>query len=240
MKSGNGFYWLFVESKSRVLSKRLSQTEAEEFLVGLTEKDINSWWAWNPTFKDWIALKKIVDFKEAKLRLLINLPQTGTTIDRAGKQNEKKNTTTTHIPENLTDVKDFLRDEAIDDMRDFHGDDLSPSRAPNPPKLGLGDDRRRADRVEKSIEVIIASGSKVFRTKTLNIAESGVFLEAEIPTDLKNGPFEIVFILYRNGVKKQLVYQGKVSGDAMDRRRLKFGALTKSNVTLLEEIRLAD
>lgn len=231
-------YWLFIDSKTRVVSRRLSQRGAEDFLSNLRNVNIDHWWAWNPFFRDWIPLKNIVDVRGSKIRMLIHLPVAGEGIkDEATKIDNEK--TETKIPEEYSEVRNFLREESVDEaneFRDFHGDDLTFSRPPKPPALGLGPDRRRANRVNKKIEVIIASRGKSFRTQSTNISSSGLLLEKAIPFELKAGPFEIVFIVHAPGGKKQFAFQGKVTGDLNDRRRLVFSDLNSQSQKQLDEI----
>jgi c-di-GMP-binding flagellar brake protein YcgR len=231
-----GLYWLFIDSKTRVVSRRLSQSAAEDFLSNLRNVNIDHWWAWNPFFRDWIPLRNIVDVKESKIRMLIHLPHGTAGTDDKPVDWDK---TQTKIPEEYTEVRDYLREEVVEevkDFRDFHGDDLTFSRPPQPPTLGFGADRRRAARVNKKIEVIIASRGKSFRTQTVNISVTGLMLEKAIPFDMKGGPFEIVFIVQDAKGKKQFAFQGKVSGDLEDRRRLVFSDLPSKTKKILDEI----
>ncbi|MEY4615982.1 MAG: hypothetical protein RJB66_942 [Pseudomonadota bacterium] len=234
----DGLYWLFIDSKTRVVSRRLSQSGAEDFLSNLRNVNIDHWWAWNPFFRDWLPLRNIVDVKESKIRMLIHLPGTkGRVADSNPPLEQEK--TQTRIPEEYSEVRTFLREETADEsneFRDFHGDDLTFSRPPKPPALGLGVDRRRSARVTKKIEVIIASGGKSFRTQTVNLSSSGVLLDKAIPFDLKSGPFEIVFIIDSPAGKKQFAFQGKVSGDLQDRRRLVFSDLTSKTQKMLNDL----
>ncbi len=228
-------YWLFVDSKTRVVSRRLSQAAAEEFIKNLRNVNIDHWWAWNPFFRDWIPLKNIIDIRADHVRMLIQLPATG----QVAEDNEKtvaQTTDHTNVPEEYSEVAGFLSEENADGLRDFHGDELTFSKIPQPPSLGLGSDRRRANRVEKKIEVLVAAGGKSFRTHTVNISMTGVMLEKAIPPELQGGPFEIVFILQKNGTRRQLAFQGKVVGDLKDRRRLVFGDLSSGSERLLEEL----
>jgi hypothetical protein len=228
-------YWLFVDSKTRVVSRRLSQKGAEEFIKNLRNVNMDNWWAWNPCFRDWIPLKNIVDLREGRIRMLIQLTESGTVNTEIGDGPTEKSEHT-NLPKEYSEVRDFLREEPADEIRDFHGDDITFSRVPKPPSLGFGADRRKAIRVEKKVEVLIASRGKSFRTHTVNISLTGVMLDKALPFELQGGPFEIVFILQDRGLKRQLVFQGKVVGDLKDRRRLVFGDLSTSSQQLLEEI----
>lgn len=232
-------YWLFVDSRTRVVSRRLSQQAAEEFIVNLKNINFEHWWAWNPCFRDWIPLRNIIDAKSATLRLLIVLPET----EEVYYEDDEKTEISQHtqIPQEYSEVRNFLRDETVDESKDFHGDDLTISRAPKPPSLGFNSDadRRSANRHERKLEVLIAGKGKSFRTNTVNISLSGVMLEKAIPNDMLGGPFEIIFFLHSNGSKKQLVFQGKVTGDLKDRQRLVFGDLSASNQKLLQELFVA-
>lgn len=229
-------YWLFVDSKTRVVSRRLSQRAAEEFIKNLRNVNIENWWAWNPCFRDWISLKNIVDLREGHIRMLVQLPEPGVASKEVEDLTEVEKNEHTNIPEEYSEVRDFLREEPADDIKDFHGDDITFSRVPKPPSLGLDSDRRRSHRVDKRIEVLVASGAKSFRTHTVNISMTGVMLDKALPFELQSGPFEIVFIVQENGAKKQLAFQGNVSGDLKDRRRLVFGDLNTSNQKMLENL----
>lgn len=232
-------YWLFVDSRTRVVSRRLSQEAADDFIINLKNVNFEHWWAWNPCFRDWIPLRNIIDMKSAAMRLLIVLPET----DVVPYEDDEKTEISQHtqIPQEYSDVRSFLRDETVDESKDFHGDDLTISRAPKPPSLGFssGADRRNASRHEKKLEVLIAGKGKSFRTNTVNISLSGVMLEKAIPNEMLGGAFEIIFFLYKNGSKKQLVFQGKVTGDVQDRQRLVFGDLSANNQKLLQELFVA-
>ncbi len=232
-------YWLFVDSKTRVVSRRLSQRGAEDFIKNLRNVNIDHWWAWNPCFRDWIPLKNIVDLREGRIRMLIQLPEPGVAPQEVDDAIDVEKTEHTNLPEEYSEVRDFLREGDADDVKDFHGDDISFSRVPKPPSLGLESDRRQAQRVEKRVEVLIAGRGKSFRTHTVNISMTGVMLDKALPFDLQSGPFEIVFVLQENGVKKQLAFHGKVSGDLKDRRRLVFGDLNPSNQKMLEALFVA-
>jgi hypothetical protein len=231
-------YWLFVDSRTRVVSRRLSQRAAEEFIINLRNVNFDHWWVWNPLFRDWIPLKNIVDSKGDNIRMLVQLPEV------SSQPNEEEDDKTevsehTQIPVEYSEVRNFLREETVDNFRDFHGDDLTISGVPKPPSLGLGNDRRNSNRYDKKLEVLIAAKGKSFRTQTINISLTGVMLEKALPFDMFGGPFEIVFYFQNNGAKKQIVFQGKVSGDLKDRRRLVFGDLTPNNQKLLEELFVA-
>lgn len=227
-------YWLFVDSQTRVVSRRLSQQAAENFIINLKNVNFDHWWAWNPCFSDWIPLRNIVDSKSGKMRLLIRLPE----VDAPYVEDYEKTEVSEHtqIPKEYSDVRNFLRDQTVDESKDFHGDDLTISRAPKPPSLGFGADRRNADRHAKKLEVLIAGKGKSFRTQTINISLSGVMLEKALPLDMQGGPFEVIFFLQSNGTKKQLVFQGNVTGDLKDRQRLVFGELSTNNQKLLEQL----
>lgn len=234
MKQDETHYWLFVDSKTRVVSRRLSQLGAEDFIKNLRNVNIDHWWAWNPCFRDWIPLKNIVDLREGIVRLLIQLPTIGAPpIDHLDREEKTEHT---NIPEEYSEVRNFLREEVADEIKDFHGDDLTFSRPPKPPALGIGADRRRSERVSKKVEVIVASRGKSFRTFTVNISMTGVMLDKAVPFELQSGPFEIVFIVQTAVGKKQFAFQGKVSGDLKDRRRLVFGDLTPNSQRMLQDI----
>ncbi len=239
-------YWLFVDSKTRVVSRRLTQKGAEDFIESLQNVNIDHWWAWNPSFCDWIPLKNILNRKDGKIRILIKLPTINMPLDNREEELTiaedvmPEQSEHTHIPEEYSEVKIFLSDKPADAIRDFHGDDLTFSHVPKPPTLGFGADRRRANRYEKRIEVLVASRGKSFRTHTVNISMTGVMLELAIPKDLHGGPFEIVFIIQEKGIKKQIAFQGKVSGDSKDRRRLVFGELNTSCQKVLESLFIAN
>lgn len=236
MKKEEQHYWLFVDSKTRIVSRRLLQEEAENFVKELQNINLENWWAWNPCFRDWIRLENIMDNHTGVLRLLIQLIDVDSkkTVYEEIEKTKVEKTESTKIPKEYTDVRFYLQEEGADDLKDFHGDDISISRIPKPPTLGIAGDRRRAYRQKKRIEVLIAGQGKSFRTFTVNISLSGVLLEQNIPVDLDRGPFEIVFFLLDNGKKQNLAYQGKVSGDLKDRRRLVFGDLSESGKKLLE------
>lgn len=229
-------YWLFVDSRTRTVSRRLSQHAAEEFIRNLRNVNIEYWWAWNPCFRDWIPLKNIIDFHEGKVRMLIQLPEPGVATVQIDDVGESERSERTKIPEEYSQVRDFLREEAADDLRDFHGDDLTVSRIPKPPALGFNADRRQSHRVQKRIEVLIAGRGKSFRAYTVNISLTGLMLDQALPFEMQGGPFEIVFIFQSRGVKKQLAFQGRVSGDMKDRRRLMFGDLSPKSQVMLQEI----
>lgn len=230
-------YWLFVDSRTRAVSRRLSQQAAEEFILNLKNVSFEHWWAWNPCFRDWIPLRNIVDNKGTNIRLLIRLPEM---VNPYVEDYEKTEVSQhTQIPKEYSEVRNFLRDQTVDEAKDFHGDDLTISRAPTPPSLGLEADRRNANRHDKKLEVLIAGKGKSFRTQTLNISLSGIMLEKALPLDMQGGPFEIIFFIQNNGTKKQLVFQGNVTGDLNDRRRLVFGDLSSNNQRLLEQLFVA-
>jgi hypothetical protein len=236
MKKSEGQYWLFVDSKTRVVSRRLSQQGAEEFIRSLRNVNIDHWWAWNPCFRDWIPLKHIVDLREGKVRMLVELAPSDKKFDDKEDVTQVEPSEHTKIPEEYSEVRNFLREEPADEIKDFHGDDLTFSRVPKAPSLGLDSDRRRAARIDKKVEVLIVSRGKSFRTHTLNISVTGVMLEKALPFEMQGGPFEIVFILLEKGSKRQLAFEGKVSGDFKDRRRLVFGDLTPNGKKMLETL----
>lgn len=237
MKKDEGQYWLFVDSKTRVVSRRLSQKAAEEFIRGLRNVNIDHWWAWNPCFRDWIPLKHLVDSRDGKVRMLVELAHSDKNIQIDEDSTQTEAMDHTKIPEEYSEVRSFLREEPADEIRDFHGDDLTFSRVPRAPSLGLGSDRRGAARFDKQIEVLVVGRGKSFRTQTLNISVTGVMLEKALPFEMESGPFEIVFILQdKGGSKRQLAFEGKVSGDLKDRRRLVFGELTPNGQKLLKTI----
>lgn len=227
-------YWLFVDSRTRVVSRRLSQQAAEDFIAGLRNMNLDHWWAWNPFFRDWIPLQNIIDTKRPRIRMLVQLPESN--LSQFDQDERTEASEQTQIPEEYSEVRNFLREETVDNFRDFHGDDLTISGVPKPPSLAFGIDRRGARRHEKHIEVLIAGKGKSFRTQTINVSLSGLMLEKPIPIEMQGGSFEIVFYFQSNKIKKQMVFQGKVSGDLKDRRRLVFGELSPNNHKLLTEI----
>lgn len=242
-------YWLFVDSKTRVVSKRLTQRGAEEFISNLKNINLEHWWAWNPCFRDWIPLKNIIQTKKGQVRMLIELLHIEMDIDddktivesmepESSTSNvESESSDSTMIPKEYSDVRGYLSEEDADMvMRDFHGDDLTMSSVPTPPDLDFGSERRRSKRYDKKIEVLIIGGGKSFRTHTLNISMSGLMLDKAIPFELQSGPFEVVFVIVDNGVKRQIAFQGKVVGDLRDRRRLIFGELSQLNQKVLAEL----
>lgn len=235
-KDSEVHYWLFVDSKTRVVSRRLSQKEADEFIQNLNGINIDNWWAWNPNFRDWILLKNILDVRNGQVRMLIEIAHTSKSLHLEDDKTVAENTEKTQIPEEYSEVRTYLSETGVEGLKDFHGDDLTVSRVPRPPSLSFVSERRKSQRIAKKIEVLIAGAGKSFRTYTLNLSMTGVMLDKAIPPELQSGPFEVVFILVENGNRRQIAFQGKVTGDLRDRRRLVFGELTPLNRKTLTEI----
>jgi hypothetical protein len=213
-------YWLFVDAKTRAVSRRLSQSDAEDFVRNMGAISIDQWWVWNPMFRDWLPLRNIVDHREGQRRMLIQLvarevaaapsdevtqaiPHEALIASQQGRppgatpetKEPKENTQAKKLPEEYSEIRSFLVENGDYELRDFHGDDLTFSRPPKASALSFGADRRRATRTAKQVEVLIAGRGKSFRTMTVNISMTGVMLEKPLPTELSTGPFEIVFII---------------------------------------------
>ena len=123
--------------------------------------------------------------------------------------------------------------------QDFNGDDLDLSQIrkikgearkkplqekPALAKASSGSDRRRDERHNFKIEVVLVSKYKSFRTYSRDISLSGTQLEDEIPKDFLNFPFDLIIVnpYEKDPTKSRLLFRAKIVGDMTDPRRLMF------------------
>ncbi|MGE5085991.1 MAG: PilZ domain-containing protein, partial [Bacillota bacterium] len=118
------------------------------------------------------------------------------------------------------------------------------------PSQGSKGDRRRDERHNFKIEVVLVSKYKSFRTYSKDISLSGTQLEHEIPNDFLNCPFDLIIVnpYEKDPSKSRLLFRAKIVGDLTDPRRLMFieqdvemtlklDALLKAYVAYQEHIR---
>ena len=124
--------------------------------------------------------------------------------------------------------------------RDFHGSDLdlskirkikpdttkkkSPIQQKNKDASPPEAERRRHERHNFKIEVVLVSKTRSFRTYSKNISITGTMLENEIPKEFLKKPFDLIVVNpFEPDVRKsRLLFKAKIVGDLEDPRRLMF------------------
>lgn len=251
------FYWVFLNRKHQIQSPKLSQRRAERLVLQLKSEDIRYWWAWNPSFTEWIPLKNLVVEQEGRYKLAFK-PAKGVHTNEATQtrsivetQSVTKKQQMVKNPKQRVAKKIVFEDsisapkedsvfiqekpvaqqeEVVFRKVDFAGDDFTWSGTPRAPDLfGEPLDRRGAERFDIRIEVLIMSHGRSFRSFTDNVSMTGAILEKAIPNEFLTGHFEVAFISrYQNQVDR-ILFKGKIAGSLADPRRLTFTELPEES-----------
>jgi hypothetical protein len=83
--------------------------------------------------------------------------------------------------------------------------------------------RRSAPRYSIRFEVVLMSSKKSFRTKTLNISESGALLTHLVPAEFTREVFEVLFTsVNESGKKEYYLFHAKTVGGPLRSNRIHF------------------
>ncbi len=236
------FYWIFINLKHQIKSKKMSQSRADKMVFVLHPNEVSEWLAWCPLFRDWIPLQNIVIQKNNALKLMIKLKeeinlQEDTNLSLKNEKTTINNYNSTtilkkNIPKDYAHLQDIIDENPLTSV-DFVGEDLSLSDIPEPPNLEYlfvsESDRRGAPRYEVRLETLIMSQGKSFKTHTVNISDSGAFLEHAIPPDFANSSLEVVFYLKLNSVTEKFAVKGKVLPNRENLKYITFNITSSEN-----------
>lgn len=257
-------YWLFINIKNQMRSRKISQLKAELLIEKLNEEDVNDWYAWAPIFRDWLPLKNIIQSKEGRYQLMIELA--GEFIDESGEIGESTVITAnenTHIPEKYTAIENLLEQDPLKEG-DFVGDQLTMSDIPVPPSLHAlfekeyaeGNiiktryrkggwskkepentmERRLAMRFDIKVDVLILAKGLSFRSETVNLSLTGALLAKALPDAMAETPLEVVFIFKKDKINENFAVKGKVLSNRENLRHLTFGNLSTENKKEFERL----
>jgi hypothetical protein len=169
MDESDSEYWLFINVKNQMRSRKISQAKADLLIRKLSKEDVGDWYAWTLMFRDWLPLKNLVLEKDGSFQLMIQFKDNGpdTRSDNTKDIAESTMITdreSTHIPEKYLEIGALIEEKPLDEG-DFVGDQLTLSNIPNPPSLsGLfekefaegnilrSSNRRKGGRVKQEFE----------------------------------------------------------------------------------------
>jgi hypothetical protein len=83
-----------------------------------------------------------------------------------------------------------------------------------------GSDKRRYERVEVRLRVVVIAGTRSFRSFSRNISKGGLLLENEIPKDVMNQQCRV--IISSSDLKENIEFEAKLSGDSKNPKALSF------------------
>lgn len=267
-----GNVWVFYNSDSGKQTKPMSTAQAQMALLNLKSHDLNCIHIWTPGWKNWQNVAEFLKTNQAFFDV--------TQPPKPEKQGRSKATKVTatdiideitnSISEVVTNGKSYTevdRENENDNSpnygyhhKDFNGDDLDLSqirkiktvkiKTPKQRDTNPSLKRRTTLRHDFKIEIVIISKERSFRTYSKNISLGGTLLEAEIPKDFLNKPFDLIIInrFENEAHKRQLLFKAKIVGDICNPRRLMFletdpqmmarlNALLKAYVTYQEQIK---
>jgi hypothetical protein len=253
-------YWLFINVKSQMRSRKISQQKADLLIKKLNKEDVECWYAWTSLFRDWIPLKNIVVEKDGFFQLMIQIKDSFVDAD----DNDDESTlVTTHVPAKYLEVESLIENIPIQEI-DFFADQLTLSNIPNPPSLnhffdkefnqgnilkgvnskaeraaktiGSESDRRGATRYEINVDVLILGKGLSFRAETVNLSQTGALLVKPLPEVLADVPLEVVFIFKKGNVHEKFAVKGKVLSTRDNLRYLTFGSSSSEDKKAFERL----
>lgn len=142
----NKYYWIFINIKSQIRSKKILQSRADKMVSSIPNGELKDWWAWCPLFRDWIPLKNIVKEKSGSQKLLIKLKEivsldqsmTENTLTGFNQDHPSMSPQDNNLKKSIID-SDLAEDEMMDvgavKLNDYVGDELTLSDIPLPPAL---------------------------------------------------------------------------------------------------------
>lgn len=97
--------------------------------------------------------------------------------------------------------------------------------------------RRVAPRFKLTLDVLIVTPHKAFRTQTENISATGLLLKDLLPESFSSQRFEILLILYKsNGKPSYLLFRGTAVDNPMRTRRVRFEFNTRESEARLNQL----
>lgn len=97
--------------------------------------------------------------------------------------------------------------------------------------------RRCAPRYSIHFEVVLMSSKKSFRSKTINISESGALLTELVPTELTREIFEVLFTAIDNAGKKEyFLFHAKAADGPLRSKRIQFTRSMGDSATRLNHL----
>lgn len=95
--------------------------------------------------------------------------------------------------------------------------------------------RRIAPRFEVTMEVIILTHNRSFRTTSINVSLSGALLKDALPAEFMSCPaLEIILIQTDRQQKSRLLFRGKAVGGPLSSARITFIEVTGNSQTELQ------
>jgi hypothetical protein len=257
-------YWIFINIKNQMRSRKISQLKAENLIQKLSDSDVNDWFAWTSIFRDWIPLKNIVKKNGDNYLLMIILQ--GEFFEESNDVDESTMITSgehTHIPEKYTALESLIEKVPLQEG-DFMGDQLTMSDIPVPPSLHtlfekefadgniirsrfrkggsvkseteVASERRLATRFNIKVDVLILAKGLSFRSETANLSVSGALLVKPLPEIMAETPLEVVFIFKKAKINENFAVKGKVLSNRENLRHLSFGNLSNESKKEFERL----
>lgn len=143
---GDSQYWLLVNIKNHMRSKKIAQSKADLLIQKLSKEEISDWFAWTPLFRDWLPLKNLVIEKNGVCELMVQLKESfaesETSVGDATMSGGQVDEATVNLytnnsinePKKHLEIEELLYKIPID-QADFVGDELTMSDIPKPPSL---------------------------------------------------------------------------------------------------------
>jgi hypothetical protein len=114
-------YWLFINIKNQMRSRKISQSKADLLIGELSEEDVNDWFAWTSVFRDWLPLKNIVVQKDGIFQLLVQIKDDYVESGIHENINEVEATViidrkrSTHIPDKYLALESLIEEKPLDE-----------------------------------------------------------------------------------------------------------------------------
>lgn len=247
-----GKVWIIYDAESKTQTKPMSVVQAQVTLLSIANIS-QRYFIWTPGWDEWVCVQEFLD-SDQNYFAIIQPPKPAEPPDRDGLTiTVTQNAPATHGADSMyTQVvvgEAPVKEEAVDEYwrQDFNGDQLDLKKIAgkkNKPdttkkktetpaastslkkdaKAPQGAERRKDQRHNFKIEVVLVSKVRSFRTYSRDISLSGTMLEDEIPKDFLNKPFDLIITnpFEPDPTKARLLFRAKIVGDLTDPRRLMF------------------
>ena len=252
-----GKIWMIFNAETKQQTKPLSLPQAQATLLNISPSEYPKFFLWTPGWKEWVSLKRFLQTEQQFFQVITPpnpmeiVFQDTISTETKGPQ---ASTGAHSFPDEVTQTKtafenaytEILNGESTPDQphhfydKDFNGNELdlhkiekntSSKKSPRTTskKSQDGVDRRQQPRHNFKIEILLVSSTSTFKSYSKNISLTGTMLEDEVPKEFTAKQFDLVIVnpFEMDPRKAKLLFNAKIVGDFIDRRRLSFFAEPK-------------
>lgn len=249
-----GKVWIIYDAETKTQTKPMSVVQAQVTLLTAASKNPQRFFIWTPGWDEWVCVHEFLDSDQKYFAIMQppkpkDVTEKGDTQTITVTQNAPATNYADNIYTQVVVGEEPLKEEAVDEYwrQDFNGDQLDLKKmghkaakpettkkkvsghtvnkaAPLKETATKESDRRKDQRHNFKIEVVLVSKVRSYRTYSRNISLSGTMLEDEIPKDFLNKPFDLIITnpFEPDPTKARLLFRAKIVGDLTDARRLMF------------------